>query len=1294
MRKLHKITTILLIILLLFIQGIQPVISSAQLVSDNQFDLDIQVNPEATTEEAILTIKADESLDKVAIKLQDQSSYDQKKTEAILQNNVAFDYNAEEHVLTLEWQQDDTERTGEFILTNLEAEQNLLSATGFIEDEEVVEVQHLFNVQKQENESEKNTKESNQDTADQGTLNKEDAKTAKSEAEKEQLKSDSETDQVEHESETDQVEEEGKKLSVKAQSADHNLELYLNPLQDEVLSGKTANFQLDVKVTGSQTEYTNGELIVELPKHPEVPVVYPQIPNGVPDDSLTIAGVSPTYDDENGTLTYLFPELKSGQVYRMTIQAVPELGTTPVSGKGQNIRNLEANASLTVEEQSEALETGPKTTTVVSNGAISTSKMYTATKKYKNNNWTLSNNPPVQGDLGQWTINASIPKTAAGLTYIQENSKIRIVDQLPAGLSFDASLQEPGFSGVYDAASRTITWEFDAPTFEEQSQVETLENLFEKELTVNLRFGASIPNSSWVENSATASYEPIGGPRISHTATGSVMIASGGNDVPSPTGTWLFGSHFGAADGRGTVQTTANRGQVPTVTDDASLQFRVTGFIAPGAAAGNRYRINGGTWQTTTPSKEYHELIVEQGYRTYEIEYTIDDKLDLTHLQLLKPRAYYRNDIDPAPLNEIPETVVQLKINGVWTKEYPIEYPVGYGNNAHMLTPKFDVTQFGKNGHVEAFKVILKNASGKTQFFVNSFYDVYDGAVGRATNKTKTTFVLNNGRKVEIEPQPARIDEAPYGNRHVNIVQSKETNPTVQTAIQFVDGADEQLKIGSNIQRGNNRVQVEFLNTSASQDNVTGPIELVALLPKGVHILEQPNTLFSENSLNPTYEKLGEIDGQQQIKFTWDNKRLLPGEKVTASFDVDVTRTARANLDMQVYGYSTNTKLQVPASQGDVYTKSVLETDKNDLNKNGNTTEPRVKSANRYSIVKNDNLQITKQVKGCCDEDFSLFARTTPDGDVTYRFGLTNTTNEIIEQFMFLDVLPSVGDLGITDNKPRGSQFETTLKGPISFVGTKWEDQVDVYYSTSKNPKRDDLYATVDHSIGSTPMANPVGAEDPNWMLESKVTDWNKIHSFKIVMKEGVEWLEGQDIQFDVFAKAQPFTEDNLAIYDVNTPEVERAAWNSFAVTTNGLLAVEPLRVGVVMDLGSLEITKVDEETGEVLKGAKFELRDEEGNTVAEGTTDENGKLTFDHLPLGNYQLVETNAPEGYRLLTKLIDVEVTCDNLAIKINVENSKQGWILPETGGIGTFGFYLFGAILMIGALILLVRKKKTN
>jgi len=128
--------------------------------------------------------------------------------------------------------------------------------------------------------------------------------------------------------------------------------------------------------------------------------------------------------------------------------------------------------------------------------------------------------------------------------------------------------------------------------------------------------------------------------------------------------------------------------------------------------------------------------------------------------------------------------------------------------------------------------------------------------------------------------------------------------------------------------------------------------------------------------------------------------------------------------------------------------------------------------------------------------------------------------------------------------------------------------------------------------------------------------------------------------------------------------------------------------------LGSLTVIKVDEK-GAPLAGAEFELRDKNGNSVgAAQTTDEIGTVIFENLDWDEYKLVETKAPEGYRLLNKPIDVKITANELNVELKVENSKIGWELPESGGIGTTLFYALGAILMIISLVFLLKKKRTR
>ncbi|HCM87809.1 MULTISPECIES: SpaA isopeptide-forming pilin-related protein [Enterococcus] len=84
---------------------------------------------------------------------------------------------------------------------------------------------------------------------------------------------------------------------------------------------------------------------------------------------------------------------------------------------------------------------------------------------------------------------------------------------------------------------------------------------------------------------------------------------------------------------------------------------------------------------------------------------------------------------------------------------------------------------------------------------------------------------------------------------------------------------------------------------------------------------------------------------------------------------------------------------------------------------------------------------------------------------------------------------------------------------------------------------------------------------------------------------------------------------------------------------------------------GAVILEKIDSETGSKLAGATFELRDKDNKVVLKNlVTDSNGKLAIKKLHAGNYQLVETKAPEGYIL-------DKTPVKFTIKANENTQKQ-------------------------------------
>ena len=197
-------------------------------------------------------------------------------------------------------------------------------------------------------------------------------------------------------------------------------------------------------------------------------------------------------------------------------------------------------------------------------------------------------------------------------------------------------------------------------------------------------------------------------------------------------------------------------------------------------------------------------------------------------------------------------------------------------------------------------------------------------------------------------------------------------------------------------------------------------------------------------------------------------------------------------------------------------------------------------------------------------------------------------------------------------------------------------------------------------------------------------------------------------------------------------------AYLEFSNNPNGEGTGKTPTVKVVVFTYELVVNKVDgSNNNTALQGAKFTLykmnADDEwpatGTEAGNGTTDTS--FTFTGLDAGTYKLSETQTPQGYNTaddtifkivsgydtesddptLTKLeiqkedgtvisgeggtftVNTTPDDDNKNITTTVKNMK-GSTLPTTGGRGTTLFYVIGAILVAGAAILLVTKRRMS
>ena len=128
---------------------------------------------------------------------------------------------------------------------------------------------------------------------------------------------------------------------------------------------------------------------------------------------------------------------------------------------------------------------------------------------------------------------------------------------------------------------------------------------------------------------------------------------------------------------------------------------------------------------------------------------------------------------------------------------------------------------------------------------------------------------------------------------------------------------------------------------------------------------------------------------------------------------------------------------------------------------------------------------------------------------------------------------------------------------------------------------------------------------------------------------------------------------------------------------------------------GELEITKKDISDGKLLPNAGFRIKDEDGNVVAEGYTDENGIARFT-LEYGKYTYEEFDAPDGYQIDTTPHSFEIREDGEIVKAEMTNEKIPTVdVPQTGDNSMTGFWIgLGAIALGGLVALFIIRKKNK
>lgn len=173
-------------------------------------------------------------------------------------------------------------------------------------------------------------------------------------------------------------------------------------------------------------------------------------------------------------------------------------------------------------------------------------------------------------------------------------------------------------------------------------------------------------------------------------------------------------------------------------------------------------------------------------------------------------------------------------------------------------------------------------------------------------------------------------------------------------------------------------------------------------------------------------------------------------------------------------------------------------------------------------------------------------------------------------------------------------------------------------------------------------------------------------------------------------------------LYEKTAPEgfVKDDTYHYFEIRNDGETVTVENEAGVGFTnkpiVGELELTKTDISDGKVLANVGFRIRNEAGEIVAEGYTDENGIAKFT-LRYGKYTYEEFAALDGYIPDTKAYPFEIKEDGEIVKAAMTNERIPEV-PQTGDESNIGFWIGLAAVALGGVIataiVLIKKKKDD
>jgi fimbrial isopeptide formation D2 family protein/LPXTG-motif cell wall-anchored protein len=466
-------------------------------------------------------------------------------------------------------------------------------------------------------------------------------------------------------------------------------------------------------------------------------------------------------------------------------------------------------------------------------------------------------------------------------------------------------------------------------------------------------------------------------------------------------------------------------------------------------------------------------------------------------------------------------------------------------------------------------------------------------------------------------------------------------------------------------------------------------------------------TLFTSGSESEVKDSTGNVTGYAyEIEVTGDGYYLVKDKNGSVTADSDaytkyiLNVVANVSIDAKADAPTINKVIEENSDEKQYNQVAIGDV----VNYKVTSRVPAMDGYNKYYFVVNDTM--SKGLTFNNDVVITLGGTTLSANDYTVTTSDLGTDGTAIK-IVFKNFI------GYNDktNAAIVIKYSATLNenAVIGSVGNP--NKVDLLYSN--NPNYD--YQGTDEPLKDEPTGTTPESMTITYATEIEITKVDATNhdttlagatfkiegtSLNIVLVTGEEYVTAESVTAStVLVNSNVYYKLNDGTYTTTDPSGDNIDTSKYESTTQ-----------------TYKLVKVENKVIQKTSPVSYEV-----------TSDENGILKFTGLSAGTYTITETQSPSGYNLLTDPITVEIswaqptsptlptagteasawtatytlvdggTSNNATIDsdghvtFSIENNK-GTVLPSTGGTGVKVLYTVGAILAIGAAVLLITRRR--